>query len=87
MTDRTPLDFAALAEANQQLNAFVDFDRAARFGEGPLVGVTVRALVEKRPGTSASTLANSDSAVADRVSFHSPSRSRTASDRPEGRRS
>lgn len=41
MTDRTPLDFAALAEANQQLNAFVDFDRAARFGEGPLVGVTV----------------------------------------------
>ncbi len=41
MTDRTPLDFAALAEANQPLNAFVDFNRAARFGEGPLVGVTV----------------------------------------------
>lgn len=35
------IDFDALARANAPLNAFVDFDRAADFGEGPLSGVTV----------------------------------------------
>lgn len=41
MTGHPQPDFAALAEANRPLNAFVDFDTAARFGEGPLAGVTV----------------------------------------------
>ena len=35
------IDFDALARANAPLNAFVDVDRAAQFGEGPLSGVTV----------------------------------------------
>jgi aspartyl-tRNA(Asn)/glutamyl-tRNA(Gln) amidotransferase subunit A len=35
------IDFEALARANAGLNAFVDFDRAAAFGVGPLAGVTV----------------------------------------------
>jgi aspartyl-tRNA(Asn)/glutamyl-tRNA(Gln) amidotransferase subunit A len=35
------IDFDALARANAGLNAFVDFDRAAAFGVGPLAGVTV----------------------------------------------
>ncbi|MFN7397644.1 MAG: amidase [Sandaracinobacter sp.] len=35
------IDFDAMARANAGLNAFVDFDRAAAFGVGPLAGVTV----------------------------------------------
>lgn len=35
------IDFDALARANAPLNAFVDVDRAADFGAGPLSGVTV----------------------------------------------
>ena len=35
------IDFADLAARNAPLNAFVDFDLSAAFGEGPLAGVTV----------------------------------------------
>lgn len=35
------IDFASLEAANRPLNAFTDFDRSARFGTGPLAGVTV----------------------------------------------
>lgn len=35
------IEFADLAARNAPLNAFVDFDPAAAFGEGPLAGVTV----------------------------------------------
>lgn len=35
------IDFDALARANAGVNAFVDFDREASFGVGPLAGVTV----------------------------------------------
>lgn len=41
MTERPQLDFDKLTEANRPLNAFVDFDRAACFGTGPLANVTV----------------------------------------------
>ena len=35
------IDFDRLEAANRPLNAFTTFDRAARFGAGPLAGVTV----------------------------------------------
>lgn len=35
------IDFARLAAANAPINAFLDFDRGAAFGDGPLSGVTV----------------------------------------------
>ncbi|MEM7688869.1 MAG: amidase [Pseudomonadota bacterium] len=35
------IDFDALEAGNEPLNAFTDFDRDARFGEGPLSGLTV----------------------------------------------
>lgn len=35
------IDFAELERRNAPLNAFVDWDRAAAFGEGPLAGVTL----------------------------------------------
>ena len=35
------IDFDRLAAANRPLNAFVDFDRNAASGLGPLAGVTV----------------------------------------------
>lgn len=35
------IDFDALEAANEPLNAFSDFDRSARFDEGPLAGLTV----------------------------------------------
>lgn len=35
------IDFDALDAANEPLNAFSDFDRSARFGEGPLAGMTI----------------------------------------------
>ncbi len=35
------IDFDSLEARNEALNAFTDFDRKARFGEGPLAGVTV----------------------------------------------
>jgi aspartyl-tRNA(Asn)/glutamyl-tRNA(Gln) amidotransferase subunit A len=37
----TGIDWPALEAANAPLNAFVDFDRAAAFGEGPLSGLTI----------------------------------------------
>lgn len=35
------IDFARLEASNAPINAFVDFDRAAAFGDGPMSGVTV----------------------------------------------
>jgi aspartyl-tRNA(Asn)/glutamyl-tRNA(Gln) amidotransferase subunit A len=35
------IDFDALAAANAPLNAFTDFDRSARGGDGPLAGLTI----------------------------------------------
>jgi aspartyl-tRNA(Asn)/glutamyl-tRNA(Gln) amidotransferase subunit A len=35
------IDFDALEAANAPLNAFSDFDRSARFGGGPLAGMTI----------------------------------------------
>lgn len=35
------IDFDAIEGANEPLNAFSDFDRSARFGAGPLEGLTV----------------------------------------------
>jgi aspartyl-tRNA(Asn)/glutamyl-tRNA(Gln) amidotransferase subunit A len=41
VTDVPVIDWPALESANAPLNAFVDFDRTASGGEGPLAGVTV----------------------------------------------
>jgi aspartyl-tRNA(Asn)/glutamyl-tRNA(Gln) amidotransferase subunit A len=35
------IDFAALEAANRPLNAFIDWDRSARPGQGPLAGLTL----------------------------------------------
>lgn len=41
MIDWTMIDWNALEEANRPLNAFTDFDRNARSGDGPLAGMTI----------------------------------------------
>jgi aspartyl-tRNA(Asn)/glutamyl-tRNA(Gln) amidotransferase subunit A len=54
------IDFDALDAANAPLNAFVDWDRDASFGDGPLAGVTVGAkaniMVAGLPWTCGSAL-------------------------------
>lgn len=63
------IDFDALEAANRPLNAFVDWDRSARGGSGPLAGVTIgiksNIAVEGLPWTAGMALYRKRIAVRD----------------------